>query len=141
MTWYTVSCGKMNMGLLLYGLFFMVKYLWYVMMGLGSNGCFVTCTHCLNWGHGYGFAWMGVQGTSVVLQVPRDNVNPVGKGLISWVNHLELNYDTTLIISIYYIYMAYIIILFNEMTLQILQCMWRATNECGEQLVNPVGIC
>jgi hypothetical protein len=28
----------------------------YVMMGLGSNGCFVTITLCLNEGHIYGFA-------------------------------------------------------------------------------------
>jgi hypothetical protein len=56
MTWYTVLCGITAMGLLLYWLFFMVKSLWYMMMGLGSNGCFVTVTPCLNGGHGYDFA-------------------------------------------------------------------------------------
>jgi hypothetical protein len=44
------------MCLLLYGLFFMVKSLKCVMMGLGSNICFVTGAPCLNGGHGYGFA-------------------------------------------------------------------------------------
>jgi hypothetical protein len=40
-----------------------------------------------------------IRGNGVVLQVPRDRANTVGKGLISWVNHLELNYNMTLVIS------------------------------------------
>jgi hypothetical protein len=32
-------------------------------------------------------------GTDVVLQVPRDNVNPIENGLISWVDHTENSYD------------------------------------------------
>jgi hypothetical protein len=52
MTWYTVSCEKRVMGLLLYGLFFMIKSLFCVMMGLGTSGCFMTGVPCLNGGHG-----------------------------------------------------------------------------------------
>jgi len=39
-----------------------------------------------------------IWGTNVVLQVPRDNANPTEKGLISWVDHMELNYDMMLFI-------------------------------------------
>jgi hypothetical protein len=56
MTWYTVSCRKTAMGLLLYRLFSMVKGLLIFMFGLGSNGCFVINAPCLNGGHGYSFA-------------------------------------------------------------------------------------
>jgi hypothetical protein len=49
-------CGRTDMGLLLYELFFIVKSLQYVMIGLGSNGCFVIGAPCFNRGHGYGFA-------------------------------------------------------------------------------------
>jgi len=110
------------------------------MMDLGSNNCFVTGTPCLNDGHGYDFvssvshprpdsiglliydsnACAHIQSITVVLQVPHDSNNPAEKGLISWIDHLELNYDMTLFISIYYIYIAYIIILYNKI---ILECM------------------
>jgi hypothetical protein len=53
MTWYTVSYGKMVMGLLFYGLFFMVKGLFIFMFGLRSNGYFVTGAPCLNVGYDY----------------------------------------------------------------------------------------
>jgi len=55
-TWYTGTCGRTAMGLLLYELFLMVKSLQCVMIGLRSNGYFVTGTPCLNGGHNYGFA-------------------------------------------------------------------------------------
>jgi len=49
-----------------------------------------------------------MRGTGIVLQVPRDSVNPVGKGLKSWVDHMELNYDMILLLQhilyLYYIY-------------------------------------
>jgi hypothetical protein len=71
-------------------------------MGLGSNSCFVTGTPYLNGGHNCGFdssvgdprsdsvgllvydsIFVHNQGIGVVLQVPRDSANPIGKGLIS----------------------------------------------------------
>jgi hypothetical protein len=46
--------------------------------------------------------------TSVVLLVFWDSANPTGNGLISWVDHMELNYDMILllrhILYLYYIY-------------------------------------
>jgi len=56
MTWYTGTCGRTAMNLV-YGLRPMATEIYnYVMMGFGSNGCFVTGAPCLNWGHGYNFA-------------------------------------------------------------------------------------
>jgi hypothetical protein len=40
-----------------------------------------------------------IWGTGVVLHVPQNSSNPVGKGLISWVDHMELNYDMILLVS------------------------------------------
>jgi hypothetical protein len=55
------------------------------------------------------------QGTGVILQITRDRFNPARNGLISWVNHLELNYDMTLVISMYIVYLYCIhIIFYNE---------------------------
>lgn len=39
-----------------------------------------------------------IRGTSVVLQVHRDSANLAEKGLISWVNHMELNYDMIILL-------------------------------------------
>jgi predicted glycosyltransferase involved in capsule biosynthesis len=49
-------CGRKVMGLL-YGLDPKVTKIYdYVMMGIGSNNCFVTGTPCLNEGHSYSFS-------------------------------------------------------------------------------------
>jgi hypothetical protein len=39
------------------------------------------------------------RGTDIVLQVPQDNANPIGKGLISWVDYIELNYNMILLLQ------------------------------------------
>jgi hypothetical protein len=44
-------------------------------------------------------------GTGIVIQVPRDNVNPAGKKLISRVDHMVLSYDMILLLHhILYLY-------------------------------------
>jgi hypothetical protein len=67
--------------------------------------------------------WVHIRSIGVVLQIPQDNVKPTEKGLISWVDHVELKYDTILIISMYYMYTAYMTILWNEMGTMIFWCM------------------
>jgi hypothetical protein len=47
-----------------------------------------------------------ILGTGALLQVPQDNTNPAGKGLVSWVDHVVLNYDTFFLIIMYYIYIV-----------------------------------
>jgi hypothetical protein len=42
----------------------------------------------------------------VVLQDSRDSVNPIKKGLRTWVDHMVLNYDMSTLNIIYYIYNA-----------------------------------
>ncbi len=42
---------------------------------------------------------INIRGTGVVLQVLRDSANPVRKGLISWIDHVKLNYNIILVIS------------------------------------------
>lgn len=89
------------------------------MMGFRSNGYFVIGAPYQSGGHGYGFAssmdhqrldsvscqymtvCINIRGTGVVLQVDWASATLVGKGLISWVDHVELNYDMILVISIY----------------------------------------
>jgi hypothetical protein len=39
-----------------------------------------------------------IRGTGVVLQVPWDKANPARNGLISWADHIELKYDTILLL-------------------------------------------
>jgi hypothetical protein len=40
--------------------------------------------------------YVHIRGTGVVLQVPQNKANPARNGLISWVDHMELNYNMTL---------------------------------------------
>jgi hypothetical protein len=44
------------------------------------------------------------RGTSIVLRVPRDSVNPTKKGLMLWIDHMKLNYDMSALNIICYIY-------------------------------------
>jgi len=53
-----------------------------------------------------------IRDIGIVLQVHRASDTPVGKGLISWVDHVELNYDMILVISIYDRIMRFSAILF-----------------------------
>jgi hypothetical protein len=113
MTWYIVSCGIMAMSLLLYELFFIVKSLWYVMIGLRSNGYLVTSAPCLNKGHSYNFVssvghlksdlvgLLVYDGTCTYLghrccitgpSGQRQAANHAKNELISWVDHVELYY-------------------------------------------------
>lgn len=55
MTWYTGTCGIMIMSLLLYNLTLWSKR-FIIMLGIGSNGCYVTDAPCWNRGHSYKFA-------------------------------------------------------------------------------------
>jgi hypothetical protein len=49
-----------------------------------------------------------IRGTSVVLRVLQDIVNSAWNGLISWVDHMELSYDTILLLHhILYLYCIY----------------------------------
>jgi hypothetical protein len=116
MTWYTVSCGKTVMGLLLYKLFSMVNGLFIFMFGFGSNDCFMTDAPCLNGimvtniicsmshsrSNSVGLLMMDgsvhIRGTSIILQVLQDSRNSAKKGLISWVDHMKLTYDMTLLL-------------------------------------------
>jgi hypothetical protein len=43
--------------------------------------------------------------TGFVLQVPQDCANPIEKRLVSCVDYIELNYDMTIVISIYTLYL------------------------------------
>jgi hypothetical protein len=120
---YIVSCGITAMDLLLYEFFFMLKYLLYIMMGLWSNGYFVTRAPCLNEGHDYerysqrghlrsdlvGLLIMDgsvhIKGTDFVSQVLQDNVNLAGNGLKSWVDHMMLSYGMIIVLQhILYLY-------------------------------------
>jgi len=97
------------------------------MMGFGSSGYFVTCTLCLNIGHSYRFPssvghpransigllvydgmhiYIYIWGTNVIVQVTRYSANPTGNRLIYCVDYLELNYDVTLVTSIYTRYLC-----------------------------------
>jgi hypothetical protein len=96
MIWYTDTYSIIVMSLL-YRLNDMVKYVYY--MGPGSNSCFVTGVALMG-GHyrtdiinGIGYprsdsvlplvlctVAYNIQGTGVVLQVPRDNVNLTENG-------------------------------------------------------------
>jgi hypothetical protein len=99
MTWYTGTCGITVMGLP-YRLNDIVKCVCY--MGIGSNGCFVTGTALTNDHYKTGIinsvghlksdsvvllilctVAYNIWGTSVVLQVPWDSVNPTEEGNIS----------------------------------------------------------
>jgi hypothetical protein len=54
--WYTGTCDNGH-GLTIIQFKPMVKKIYnYVLICLGSDGCFLTGTQCLNRGHSYGFA-------------------------------------------------------------------------------------
>jgi hypothetical protein len=40
-----------------------------------------------------------MRGTGIVLQVHRDSANLTGKGLISWVDYIVLNYDMIILLQ------------------------------------------
>jgi len=127
MTWYTVSCGKTSIGLLLYKLYFMVKSIQCVMMGLGSNDCFLTGIPCLNESHSYGFAsrlghlksdlvgllvYDGMStypGLQCCITSPSRQCKPCWEGvnILGRPYEIEL-WDGTLDISIYTLYLFYI---------------------------------
>jgi hypothetical protein len=53
----------------------------YVMMSLGSNGCFVTGRPCLNGGYGYGFASsMGHPWSDLVRLLVYDGMRKISRG-------------------------------------------------------------
>jgi hypothetical protein len=55
-----------------------------------------------------------IRDTDVVLQVPRDSTNLAWNELISWIDHMELNYDMISYYNIYYIYTASMMTLSND---------------------------
>jgi hypothetical protein len=127
----------------------MVKEIYdYAMMGLGSNGCFVIAAPCLNGSHDYGFPssmghprsdsiWLLVYdgmhtifGAPVVLQVPRDNNNLTWNGLISWVDHMELNYDMIILLQhILYLYFIMTICEIKNYNCTLLHVIYILTSE------------
>jgi hypothetical protein len=86
------------------------------MMGFESNGCFVTNAPCLNRGNSYSFAssighpmsnsvgllvyddMRTYPGHLCCITCPSGQRQPARKRLISWVEHMELNYDVILLL-------------------------------------------